>query len=127
MAIAASTRRPLAAAARVGGLQHQHARRVELGGAVGEHPLDRLVVGDRLAERLVLLGVRERRVERGLADAERLRRDRDAPAVERPHRDLEAVARSAEQRVGADAHVLQLEIGAAEAADAERVGTRRRA
>ena len=75
----------------------------------------------------MLLGVRERRVERGVSDAERLRGDRDAAAVERPHRDLEAVARSAEQRVGADPHVAQLEIGAAEPAHAERVGTRRRA
>ena len=80
---------------------------------------------DRLAERLVLLRVRERRVERRLPDAERLRGNRDAAAVERPHRDLEAVARAAEQRVGADAHVAQLQVGAAEPADAERLGARR--
>ena len=60
-----------------------------------------------------------RRVERRLPDAERLRGNRDAAAVERPHRDLEAVARPAEQRVGADAHVAQLEIRAAEPAHAE--------
>jgi hypothetical protein len=63
-----------------GGAQRQHARGVELGGHVGEHPLDRLVVGDRLAEGVARLGVGQRLVERGLADAERLRRDGDAPA-----------------------------------------------
>jgi hypothetical protein len=62
--------------------------------AVGEHPLDRLEIADGLAELLALLGVVDGLLERGRRDADRLRRDADAPAVERHHRDLEALVLS---------------------------------
>ena len=109
---------------RGGGLQRQHPRRGELGRHVGQHPLDRLVVGDRLTELLALLRVGDRLVERRLADAERLRRDRDAAALQRPHREPEPLIDVAEHLVVADGDV-EIEIHAAEAADAERVGARR--
>ena len=99
------------------GFQRQHARRRELGGHVGQHPLDRLVVGDRLAELLALLRVGDGLVERRLADAERLRRDRDASALQRPHREPEALVDAAEHLVVADGDV-EIEIHAAETADA---------
>ena len=117
-------RRPLAALARVGSLEHQHPRRIELGCAVCEHPLDRLVVGDRLAERFVLFRMSDRGIEGRLADAERLRGDRDAPAVERPHCDLEAVAGTTEERIRLDTDVVELQVHAAKAAHAQRVGGR---
>ena len=41
--------------------------------------------------------MRDRRLERRLAESERLRGDGDASAVERPHGDLESVAGCAEQ------------------------------
>ena len=56
------------------------------------------------------------------ADAERLRRDGDAPAVERPHRDLEPVAEARRAgRRASDPHVTQLEIHAAETAHTQRI------
>ncbi len=105
-------------------MQRQHARGVELGRHVGEHPLDRLVVGDRLAEGVARLGVGQRFVERGLADAERLRGNGDAAALERQPGQREALARRAEQLVGIDADVVEVEVHAAEAADAERIVAR---
>ncbi len=79
------------------GAQRQQPGRVDLGRHVGELELDRLVLGDRLAERPALLRVGERVLERGARDAERLGRDADPAAVERRHRDLEAAADLAEQ------------------------------
>src|SRR6266850_510624 len=49
-------------------LQEQ-ARGVYLRGHVGELELDRLVLGNRLAERLALLGVAQAELERALGDA----------------------------------------------------------
>ena len=54
----------------------QQARGVDLGGHVGELELDRLVLGDRLAERLALLGVFERELQGALRDARRRGRRR---------------------------------------------------
>src|ERR1700684_2599186 len=48
---------------------HEQPRRVDLRRHVGELELDRLVLGDRLAERLALLGVFERQLERALGEA----------------------------------------------------------
>jgi hypothetical protein len=63
----------------------------EFSGHVGQHPLNRLIVRDRLAELLPLLRVRDRLVERRLTDTERLRRDGDASALQRPHRQVETL------------------------------------
>src|SRR5208283_702713 len=71
--------------------QGQQPRRVDLDRDVGELPLDRLVARERAAEGLPLLRILQRRLERGPPDPDRLRGDPDPPAVERFHRDLEAV------------------------------------
>ena len=68
--------------------------------------------------------MRDRRVQRRLADAERLRRDRHATPTQRPHREAEALIDRAEHLIVAGADV-ELEIHAAEAADAQRIGTGR--
>src|SRR5260370_17811970 len=59
---------------------------------VGEHPLDGLILGDRLAESLALLGVMHRGFERSLREAKRLRGDADASAIERFERDSQTLA-----------------------------------
>src|SRR5690606_8199143 len=103
------------------GPQHHEARRLQPGGAVGQHVADRLVLRDRHAEGDPLLRVGQRRLERHARDAERLRRDADAAAVERRHRQLEAAAELAEQRVVADLDVLEGEPDRARAAQAHLV------
>ena len=55
------------------------------------------MLGDRLAHRLARLRVLERVVGRALRDAERLRGDARARAVEDAHRDPEALALLAEE------------------------------
>ncbi len=81
-------------------------RGVDLGRHVGQLPLDRLEVGDPLAELLALQRVGARRVVGGLRDAERLRRDPDPPAVERRHRDREALPLVVQHAVAVDERVL---------------------
>ena len=60
----------------------------------------------RLAELAALQRVVARRVVGGLGDAERLRRDADAAAVERRHRHREAVALLVQQAVATDLRAL---------------------
>jgi hypothetical protein len=64
------------------GAMAEQARGVDLRGHVGEHELDGLEVGDRLAERLALLRVIARRFVRAAGDADGQRADGDAAAVE---------------------------------------------
>src|SRR4051812_48340985 len=86
----------------------QGAGRLDLGLHVRELLLDRLERADRTAERLALPGVRRRDVERGLRDPDRLRRDADAPGVERAQRDPHPGARLAEPLAG---RVLEAQVG----------------
>ncbi len=60
-----------------GGRVGQLAGGLGLAGHVGQHELDALEVGDALAELLAVGGVGDRRVERALRDAHRLRGDRE--------------------------------------------------
>ena len=60
---------------------------------------------DGRAERAPVLRVAHALLERGARDADGLRADADAPAVERHHRDLEAFVLLAEQRVAGDAAI----------------------
>src|SRR5262249_52333182 len=96
-------------------LRHTHALVLQRSGAVDEQPggvdlgrhvreleLDRLVLGDALAEGLTLPRVLARDVVRRLRDADRLRRDADAAAVERLHRYPEALVLFVEQTVAPD-------------------------
>src|SRR5919109_3312527 len=81
-------------------------RRVDLGRHVRELPLDGLEVADPLAELPPLERVAAGDVVGGLRDPERLRRDADAPAVERRHRHLEALALLVQEPVAVDKRVL---------------------
>jgi hypothetical protein len=65
--------------------------------------------------------VLQRLSQRRRADADRLRRNRDASAVEGPHGDAKSFARTADERVRVHLDVAKLEIRAAEAAHAEGV------
>ena len=93
------------------GAVDEHARRLDLGRHVRELPLDRLEVGDALAELPAFERVGAGRVVGGLGDADRLRGDADPAAVERLHRDGEALAVLAEQTVGIDPHAVQHDVG----------------
>src|SRR6476646_6102382 len=73
-------------------LAGQQARRLDLGRHVGELELDRLVLGDRLAEGLALLAVAEGQLERPLGDADAAGGDVDAADLERVHHLHEALA-----------------------------------
>ena len=75
----------------------EQARGLDLGREVGDLRLDRLELGDRLAERLALLRVGDRLVERALGEADAHRGDADPAAVEDVEELLEAVAAAAEQ------------------------------
>jgi hypothetical protein len=74
------------------GPQREQARRVELHRHVGELPLNGFELGDRLAELLAVADVLLRRLEAAFPMPRGLRRDADAPAVERAHRDPKADA-----------------------------------
>jgi hypothetical protein len=67
----------------------------------------------------VSLGVGEGLAQGRLTDAECLCGDGDPPTVERPHRDPEALARIAEQRIRPEAHVFEIQVHTPEAAHAE--------
>src|SRR5215469_4471024 len=81
-------------------LVSQQAHRFDLDCHIRHHELDRLEIGDRLAERGALLGVFETLVEGALADSNRDRPDLGAAAIERGHRILEALSLAANQRGG---------------------------
>ena len=82
------------------GVEQQQPGRVQLGRHVGQQVADRLVLPDRLAERLALLRVRERVVERGLGDAHRAGGHLDPADLQARHHLREAAALlAAEQRV----------------------------
>src|SRR6201996_859437 len=76
---------PLTGVVAAGGVQDQLAGGGELGGHVGQVVADRLVLPDRLAERLPLLGVAQGVLERGPADAEGPARDLDAAHLQAAH------------------------------------------
>src|SRR5215210_6734297 len=61
--------RALAGVLHARGLQREQSRGLDLGGHVGELELDRLVLRDRLAEGLALLGVAQGELESALGDA----------------------------------------------------------
>src|SRR5215211_5719858 len=84
--------RALAGVLHAGGLEREQARGLDLRGHVGELELDRLVLGDRLAERLALLRVAQAQLERALRDADAAGGDVDPADLERVHHLGEALA-----------------------------------
>ena len=101
------------------GAANEHPRRVALDDHVGDHLLDELEAGDRDAELAALLGVLDRRLDAALADPDAAGGDAVAAVVERAHRDLEAVADLAEQRVVADLDLVERDLGGVGGAQAE--------
>src|SRR4051794_20567721 len=84
----------LASATHPGGAPDEEAGGVDLHLHVGEGERDRLVLDDRAAELLALLGVVQRVLVRGARDADGLRADRRARNLERLHGRLTARARA---------------------------------
>ena len=68
---------------------------------------DALLGRDGLAELDALLGIAQRLLKRALGDAQGLRGDADASAVQRGHGDLEALALLAQQVFLGDLHVIE--------------------
>ncbi len=100
-------------------LVHEQARGFDLDRHVGEHELDRLQVGDRLAEGLALARELQRVRHRAFRQAQAARADDGAAGVEREHRVVEALALGAADEVLArDAAVLEDDVGRRDAADA---------
>src|SRR5260221_9005054 len=79
-----------------GGALEQEPRRLQAPLHLGELELHRLDPRDRTAERLALLGVPHRLLERRAHHADRLGGHPDAAGVEHAHRDLEALAHGAQ-------------------------------
>src|SRR5262249_6241233 len=67
------------------------ARGFDLGLHVGDHPLNGLKVGDGFAEGAALLGVLDGFFQRALREADSLRGNADASAIERAERDFESL------------------------------------
>ena len=114
-------RRPPAAILQIRRAIGQQARRFDARRVVGELPLNRLERADRLAERLALLRVAERRLVGALRQADRQRRDADAAGVEHLHRVDEALSFLAEQLIERNAAVVEQHFARVAGAHAELV------
>mmetsp|Transcript_16049 Transcript_16049/g.53940 ORF Transcript_16049/g.53940 Transcript_16049/m.53940 type:complete len:264 (+) Transcript_16049:271-1062(+) len=90
-------------------------------GHLGELELDGVHAGDGRAEGLALHGIFCGHLEGRLGDAQRLRGDADAPAVEGGHSDLEALPRLAQHGGARDAHLVHDQVGRGGPADAQLV------
>src|SRR5205809_5992734 len=101
------------------GTPGQKARRVDLGGYVRQHPLDRLEIGDLLSEGFTLLGVREGVLEAGARDPDRLGRDRNAAAIEGREGDAESLVRLAQQTRRGHPRILEDELCRVRSTDPE--------
>jgi hypothetical protein len=88
----ASTSLRLPASLRPGGVDHERVRGLDLGGHLGELELDRLVLGDRLAEGGALLGVLDGELEGADRDAAGAGGDVDAADLDAVHHLVEALA-----------------------------------
>ena len=109
----------LAGVAQVRGAVGEPARRLELGGDVGQLELHRLELRDRLPELHALLGVVGRQVEHGLGQAERQRGDGDAPDLERAQELAEAQVGIADEVVVGHPHVVEVQLAGVEAPPAD--------
>jgi hypothetical protein len=82
-------------------------RGVELGRHVRELPLNALKLRDGLAKLAPFLDILQRRIERAAPDAQRQCGNRDAAAIENPHRIDESFAFDAEQIFRGNLAVLE--------------------
>ena len=88
---------------------------------VGEHELDPLEARDRLPKLLTFLDVIQRIRKSALGDAEGLRADAGARAIQHRERDLETRALFAQTIRGRHLHFLENDLRGGRAADAELV------
>src|SRR5262245_4344340 len=100
-------RRPVAAILQVRGPVRAQPRGLDAGRRVGELPLDRLELADRLAEGFPFLRVSERSFVRALGEPHRQGGNADTPRVEHLHRVHEALALIAQQLIGGNAAVVE--------------------
>ena len=91
--------------------QHEHAGRVGVDHHLRDQLLHELEARDRAVELLALLRVLDRLVHAALADPDAAGRDAVAAAVERGHRDLEAVADPAQHLVVGDLDPVERQLG----------------
>ena len=97
-------------------LDHHRVGGLDLGRHLRETEQDRLVLRDRLAERLALLGVGDAELEGPVGDAARPRRDVDAAHLDAVHHLVEALARlAAEDLLGTDPVALEDGLGRVDA------------
>src|SRR5262245_21273587 len=99
--------RVLAAVGLPRALPDDPAARAQLDLGVGEHPLDRLALGERSAEGRALLGVRDRHAVRGHRDAQVARRVREPVLHEQVEREIEPLALGADEVLGGNLAVLE--------------------
>src|SRR5690348_4764671 len=87
--------------------QRDPLRRLDLDRRIGNHPLNRLPVGQRLPKGDAVLGVLDGHLHHPLARPDRPRRDRPARRANPLHRRIESVANLAEDIFFGDAHILK--------------------
>src|SRR5205085_14590 len=111
------------------GAQRQQPRGLDLRRHVGELELDRLVFGDRLAERFSLLGVAQRQLQRALGDTYAARGHVDAAHLQGVHHLGEALVQAgllaAEDVLGRAAVAVEHELGGLDSLVAELLDLRR--
>ena len=87
--------------------KNQLASRLDTHRAIGNHPLQPLIVGERTTKSAALFHVTNREVERALSDAHSLSANGRATAIERVHCHRESLTNRADaMRVG-DAHIVE--------------------
>ena len=83
--------------------------------------MDQLEIGQRLAELVALLDMIDRELEQFFDRSDRAGAEPDTTAVEDLHRDLEAFAGLAQDVLGRDLHVLEIEAAQVVATQSHRV------
>src|SRR5579875_1926087 len=94
---------------------------IELGGHIGQLPLDSLKFRDGLAELAALLYILERGIEGAPADAERECCNGDAASIEDPHGVDESLSEVAEEVFAGDFAVFEDEFGSITGAEAQLI------
>lgn len=78
-------------------------------GHVGQHPLEPLIVEDRLAELAPFAGVTQCCLQPCLCDADSQRGDADAALLQHAHHDVEAAPLRTEQRLARNRDAVEIE------------------
>src|SRR5882757_5652689 len=98
---------PLFAVGHAGAVVEHAACRLGLHLHVGQHELDALELGNRLAELLAFAAIGDRGVDGALRQADRDRADRRPVEVEDAHAGLEGLALGTDHVLGRDAHIVE--------------------